>query len=176
MNYIDDHQYFVAQQYRDFFNRDADAGGLSFWTGQITQCSNVTFRQPYETYAQCVARKRADVAMASWASQEFAQLHPEVVNPSGNPAYNNAEFIRLCHVIYLWREPVQAERDFWTAHLMEANDYHSVVKAFINSDEYRLRFEATPPPPCEPTSGELSDCQQQPGWWDYDNCQCRYGG
>jgi hypothetical protein len=175
-NYIDDNQYFVAQQYRDFLNREPDSGGLGFWTGQITQCSNVSYRAQNETYAQCVVRKRIDVSLAFWGSQEFLQTHPSVVNSSGSPAYNSSEFVRLCHVIYLQRNPAQAEQDFWMAHLSETNNYNDVVKGFLNSDEYRMRFEPPPSPVCDPSWSEISDCEQQTGRWDYDICQCRYGG
>lgn len=175
-NYIDDHQFFVAQQYRDFLNREPDSGGLNYWTGQITQCSNVSFREPNETYAQCVVRKRRDVSFAFWSSIEFQQLHPEVVNPSGSPPFNNSQFARLSHVIYLRREPTQAEQDFWTGHLDATNNYGPIIKSFINSDEYRLRFEPPPPPVCDPTWEELNSCQQQGGWWDYAGCWCNYGG
>ncbi len=175
-NYIDDHQYFVAQQYRDILNREPDPVGLNTWTGQITQCSNATFREPNETYALCIVRKRVDVSLGIWGSPEFLQLHPEAVNPSGSPAYNNSEFARLSHVFYLRRNPTQAEQDFWMAHLIETNSYHDVVKGFINSDEYRVRFEPSPPPTCNPSLEELNSCQQQGGSWDYGCCWCNLGG
>lgn len=175
MNSIDDQQYFVAQQYRDFLNREPDAGGLNFWTSEITQCSNATFRQPDETYAQCIVRKRVDVSLAFWASSEFSQLHPEAINPSGSPAYDNGEFARLCHVLYLRRDPTATDQDFWTAQLSERNDYGGVIKAFINSDEYRQRFEPPPPPICDPPWEEVSLCEERGGWWDYAGCWCTYG-
>jgi hypothetical protein len=174
-NYIDDNQFFVAQQYRDFLNREPDQGGLNFWTGTITQCSNLSYRQANETYAQCVSRKRVDVGLAFWASQEFRQSHPGVVNPSGSPTYNNSEFVRLCHVLYLNRDPSQADQDFWVGNLLETNnDYGHIIKGFINSDEYRLRFEPPPQPVCEPSWQELDSCQRQGGWWDYNYCTCSW--
>jgi len=174
-NYIDDHSFFVAQQYRDFLGREPDQSGLNFWTGTITQCIDPSYRQQGETYAQCVVRKRVNVALAFWASTEFQQLHPEVVNPSGG--YDNYHFVRLCHLLYLQREASQADMDFWTGNLIDLNnDYYPVVKAFINSDEYRLRFEPPPQPVCDPSWQEVSSCQQQGGSWDYAGCWCNYGG
>jgi Calx-beta domain len=35
-----DVSFFVRQHYADFLNREADAPGLSFWTGQMTGCGN----------------------------------------------------------------------------------------------------------------------------------------
>jgi hypothetical protein len=175
-NYIDDNQFFVSQQYYDLLNRGPDAGGLSGWTNEITQCSNVSFRQPYETYAQCVIRRRVDVSLGFWGSQEFLQLHPEVINSSGSTTYDHSQFVRLCHVFYLRREPTQAEQDFWMAHLWGTEDYGGVIKGFINSDEYRLRFEPPPPEPCNPPWWEVGNCQQQPGYWDYNDCRCYYAG
>ena len=37
-NKIDDPQFFVAQHYRDFLNREPDASGLAFWVNEITSC------------------------------------------------------------------------------------------------------------------------------------------
>jgi hypothetical protein len=176
-NPIDDNQFFVAQQYRDFLNREPDQSGLNFWTSQVNQCSSFNYRQPGETYADCAVRERVNVSLAFWASQEFLQLHPGVINPSGSPAYNNSEFVRLCHVIYLQRDPTQADQDFWTGDLVETNnDYGHVIKGFINSDEYRLRFEPPPPPPCQPSQEDLSSCTRLGGSWDYSSCTCNGDG
>ena len=37
-NPIDETTFFVRQHYLDFLGREPDAGGLAFWTGQITAC------------------------------------------------------------------------------------------------------------------------------------------
>src|SRR5207237_255783 len=37
-NDIDDTNYFVSQQYRDFLDREADDNGLDFWKGEIERC------------------------------------------------------------------------------------------------------------------------------------------
>src|SRR5207244_13253155 len=39
-NQIDDAQFFVRQHYRDFLNREPDAGGLAYWTNEITKCAS----------------------------------------------------------------------------------------------------------------------------------------
>lgn len=62
VNLIDDTQFFVQQQYRDFLNREPDAPGLAFWTNEITSCgSNV----------QCAEVKRINVSAAFFLSIEF---------------------------------------------------------------------------------------------------------
>ena len=61
-NPINDAQFFVRQQYRDFLNRPADAEGLAFWSNLITSCG---------TNAVCIADRRIDVSGAFFLSIEF---------------------------------------------------------------------------------------------------------
>ncbi len=61
-NAIDDTTVFVGTHYHDFLNRQADTGGLNFWTGQITPCG---------TDVACLDRKRTDVSQAFFLSIEF---------------------------------------------------------------------------------------------------------
>jgi hypothetical protein len=63
-NPIDDAQFFVRQQYADFLNRAPDAGGLGYWTNQITQCGSD---------AQCIHDRRVGVADAFFFEREFQQ-------------------------------------------------------------------------------------------------------
>ena len=63
-NPIDDAQFFVRQHYRDFLNREPDADGLAFWSGQITSCG---------TDASCVADRRMNVSAAFFLSIEFQE-------------------------------------------------------------------------------------------------------
>jgi hypothetical protein len=63
-NLIDDAQFFVAQQYRDFLSREPDASGLNFWTNEIRQCG---------TNAQCITQKRVNVSAAFFLSIEFKE-------------------------------------------------------------------------------------------------------
>jgi hypothetical protein len=64
INPNDDAQNFVYQQYHDFLNREPDAGGLAYWTGQITQCGGDQ---------ACVNAKRKAVSAAFFIEQEFQQ-------------------------------------------------------------------------------------------------------
>lgn len=61
-NAIDDTNTFVVQNYRDFLNREPDASGLAFWSGQITQCG---------TNASCVEAARVNTSGAFFLSIEF---------------------------------------------------------------------------------------------------------
>ena len=63
-NPIDDPQFFVAQQYRDFLSREPDASGLNFWTNEIRSCG---------TNAACIQQKRVNVSAAFFLSIEFQE-------------------------------------------------------------------------------------------------------
>ncbi|MDT7806747.1 MAG: hypothetical protein QOJ70_560 [Acidobacteriota bacterium] len=56
--------FFVRQHYVDFLNRQADASGLAFWTGEINQCGS---------NAQCADVKRVNVSAAFFLSIEFQE-------------------------------------------------------------------------------------------------------
>jgi hypothetical protein len=64
INPIDGAQMFVRQQYLDFLNREPDAGGLRYWSGQIAQCGSDV---------QCIHDKRVAVADAFFFEPEFQQ-------------------------------------------------------------------------------------------------------
>ena len=55
--------FFVRQHYLDFFNREADAGGLAFWKDQIDSC----------TTQECREIRRINVSAAFFLSIEFQQ-------------------------------------------------------------------------------------------------------
>jgi YVTN family beta-propeller protein len=63
-NASDASQFFVAQHYQDFLNRDADASGLNFWTNEIEGCGS---------NAQCREIKRINVSAAFFLSIEFQE-------------------------------------------------------------------------------------------------------
>jgi uncharacterized protein DUF4214 len=71
VNPIDDPQFFVRQQYRDFLNREPDAPGLAHWAGEITACDDPSRRQPGESLALCIERKRTNTSAAFFLSPEF---------------------------------------------------------------------------------------------------------
>ncbi|HEY0431539.1 MAG TPA: NF038122 family metalloprotease, partial [Pyrinomonadaceae bacterium] len=61
--------FFLRQHYLDFFNREADAGGLAFWKNQIDECET---RPPAEQQA-CRDIRRINVSAAFFLSIEFQQ-------------------------------------------------------------------------------------------------------
>lgn len=61
-NPLDGHQFFVRQHYLDFLNRDADQGGLDYWTGSLTSCgANVA----------CLSAAHTSVSAAFFVESEF---------------------------------------------------------------------------------------------------------
>ncbi len=54
--------FFTRQHYLDFLNREPDAGGLAYWTGQLTACG---------ADAACLNRRRVDVSAAFFVETEF---------------------------------------------------------------------------------------------------------
>lgn len=60
-NPIDEAQNFACQHYHDFLNRQPDAAGLAFWSGQITECG---------TDALCIELRRINVSAAFFLSIE----------------------------------------------------------------------------------------------------------
>lgn len=70
-NVIDEAREFVRWQYKDFLRREPDGPGWDHWTGEITQCTDVAFRRPGESEAQCIDRKRENTSAAFFVSPEF---------------------------------------------------------------------------------------------------------
>lgn len=144
-NPIDDSRVFVRAHYLDFLLREPDQPGWDYWTGNITHCG---------TDPACTGDWRVNTSKAFWYASEFLASHPGLRNPSGvTPDFNNAEFIRLCYVIYLQRNPNEppdsdfSGYNFWLSELNgdTANDpgpngYSHVIRAFLVCSEYRSRF------------------------------------
>ncbi|CAN5722424.1 hypothetical protein BH18ACI4_BH18ACI4_12520 [soil metagenome] len=83
-NPIDDPQFFVSQQYRDFLNREPDLAGLAFWTSEISGCG---------TNAQCVDVRRINGSAAFFVSIEFQQTG-YLVYRLHQAAFNTGERLR----------------------------------------------------------------------------------
>jgi uncharacterized repeat protein (TIGR01451 family) len=63
-NPIDEASTFVRQQYLDFLSREPDAGGWTYWTGEITKCGSDE---------QCIHDRRVGVADAFFFEPEFQE-------------------------------------------------------------------------------------------------------
>ena len=61
-NPIDCAEFFVRQQYLDFLNREPDAGGLAYWTNEITRCGSDV---------RCIHDRRIGVSGAFFVEPEF---------------------------------------------------------------------------------------------------------
>lgn len=59
---IDDSDFYVSQQYVDFLGRFPDAGGFSYWKGQIDSCNG---------NAACIYSRRVGVSAAFFVEAEF---------------------------------------------------------------------------------------------------------
>jgi hypothetical protein len=79
-----DSDFFVRQQYVDFLNREADAGGLAYWKDQIDQC----------TTAECRDIKRVNVSAAFFLSIEFQETG-YLVYKTYQAAFNSGETLKL---------------------------------------------------------------------------------
>ena len=62
INPLEDRDFFVRQQYRDFLDREPDADGLSYWSGQLAECG---------TNADCIRKRRVGVSAAFFVEAEF---------------------------------------------------------------------------------------------------------
>jgi photosystem II stability/assembly factor-like uncharacterized protein len=79
-----DSTFFVQQHYRDFFNREPDAGGLAFWKNQIDEC----------TTQECREIRRINVSAAFFVSIEFQETG-YLVYRFYQSAHNTAERLPL---------------------------------------------------------------------------------
>ena len=61
-NPLENADFFVSQHYRDFLDREPDAGGLGYWSGAITVCGADT---------NCIRRQRISVSAAFFVEAEF---------------------------------------------------------------------------------------------------------
>ncbi len=141
-NPIDGSRFFTEQLYLDFLNRAADAPGLNFWRGTITNCG---------FDLNCAHGKRIDVARAFFYSMEFTATRPALAGPRGTHAYNEA-FVLACYQGFLRRQPNDPPDNnfdgfnFWVGVLDSTNPdasdgkYNHIIDAFLRSMEYRARF------------------------------------
>ncbi len=73
-NPIDTTDFFVRQQYRDFLNREPEAGGLAYWKTQIDGGTQTSDLKPCATTdAACLNSRRVSVSAAFFISAEFQQ-------------------------------------------------------------------------------------------------------
>src|SRR6185295_10075937 len=64
LNPLDTNLFFVRQQYLDFLGREPDAGGLAYWTQQLSGCGGD---------GGCLRTRRLEVSAAFFDSKEFQE-------------------------------------------------------------------------------------------------------
>ena len=154
-NPLDDPYFFVHQQYRDFLNREPDAPGLAHWVDEITSCNDPSRRQPGESLASCIERKRASTSAAFFLSPEFQNTGSFVLRvywgtlgklpsarcglPGGSlgqcrPLYNAylADMSQVAQGIVV--------NDKLAPDVINANK-HAFVDGFVNRSEFKANYD-----------------------------------
>jgi uncharacterized delta-60 repeat protein len=89
-NPIDEAQTFVGQQYHDLLARQADQGGLDYWTNEIAKCGSDS---------RCIQHRRIDVSDAFFFETEYQETAAFVYRAfkasfGKQPSYNEFIFNR----------------------------------------------------------------------------------
>jgi hypothetical protein len=114
-NPINDASQFVRQHYLDFLGREPDAGGLDYWSSQITGCTN----------DRCVNSRRIGVSAAFFIEQEFQ---------------NTGSFVYRLYKGALARRPTFAEFATDRAAVVAGPDLEANKQALANNFATRAEF------------------------------------
>ena len=129
-NPIDDARFFVRQSYFDILRRLPDAA-WEVWISYIDGCGGDS---------QCRNTRRITTTRGLLESLEFRQSHPILLNNNqGTQAYNE-EYVLQLYLCLLQRQPDGAISQ-WLSYINSTGDYDGLVGGFINSSEYRARFQ-----------------------------------
>jgi hypothetical protein len=139
-NPLDDPLFFVRQHYYDFLNRDPDAGGLGYWSSQISGCGSDQ---------NCIRSRRVTVSNAFFYELEFQQTGAYVYRlyraaygnnqPQPNPDTSNiteARKIPSYAVFVLDRARVVGGANLAQSQLDLAN-------AFVQRSEFLAQYPAS---------------------------------
>lgn len=125
-------EFFVRQHYRDFFNREPDAAGLAFWTGQTTGCGNADTQV-------C----RNNVSAAFFVSREFQETG-FLVYLAHEAAYDSGERLLIRDFLpdqqKIGAGVVDGEAG-WEARL--AANKQAYFESFVASGRFRFTFPDT---------------------------------
>ncbi|HEV2761954.1 MAG TPA: DUF4214 domain-containing protein, partial [Pyrinomonadaceae bacterium] len=134
-NPIDDAEFFVRQHYADFLNREPDAAGLQFWTGQITLCGS---------NAACVDQRRTVVSAEFFRSIEFQEtgfFAHRLYETSFDRPPRLDEFLRdtqeLGRGVVVgqpgWEARLEANRQAFVARWLERPDFKSAYDSLTDA-------------------------------------------
>ncbi|MGB9179709.1 MAG: PQQ-dependent sugar dehydrogenase [Pyrinomonadaceae bacterium] len=115
-NPVEDAQFFVRQHYADFLGREPDAGGLNYWTTQITQCGSNT---------ACIRARRIDVSAAFFIETEFQET---------------GSFVYRIYKASLGRRPTYAEFTTDRGKVVGGSNLEASKTAFANEWVTRAAF------------------------------------
>jgi hypothetical protein len=120
--------FFVRQHYADFLNREPDAGGLAFWTGQTTNCGN-------PDPLVC----RTNVSAAFFLSIEFQEtgFYAIRVNRVAFKRRSDSPQTRLTY-----RELIAGQRQIGEGVIVGQTGYEQVLEA--NKNAYAAQVVALP--------------------------------
>ncbi len=103
---------FVTLVYNNVLGRAPDAGGLSFWTGQL----------------DTAARNRGQVMTGFSESAEYQSL-----------SYSKV-YVTMMYVGMLRRSPDTGGFNFWVNYLNTGNSGQALINGFLGAAEYHTRF------------------------------------
>lgn len=130
-NPMENHRFFVWQQYVDFLNREPDSGGFSNWLAVLNACPGSDW--------PCINAARIHTVRGFIESAEFKQDKPALLNPTSTEEYN-AAYVTWLYRSLLRREPDANGFATYVSELNSTGDYDHAVHGFINGSEYRTRF------------------------------------
>src|SRR5256714_371305 len=129
-NDIDDTNYFVSQQYRDFLDREADDSGLDFWKNEIERCGGDD---------ACRQRSRVNTSGAFFLSIEFQEtgymLYRFSKETTGQMARRNDFLVWM----QATAQGVVVGQSGWEQKL-EDNKRHE-AEAWVERPEFHARFD-----------------------------------
>ncbi len=129
-NPIEQAQFFVRQNYLDFFNRAPDESGFNFWTNQITSCG---------ADAACIELKRTNVSAAFFLSIEFQQTGYLVYRLNRASFGSMPTYQKFMPDTQQIGEGIVVNSLGWEAKL-EANK-RAFTDAWVNRPEFHARYD-----------------------------------
>jgi hypothetical protein len=138
-NPIDDAQFFVSQHYSDFLSREPDAGGLSYWSSQLTACGSDQ---------QCLRSRRVAVSNAFFFEMEYQQTAAYVFRlyraafgnnqPNSNPDTSNSAEARKLPSFAVF----SSDRARVLAGTSLAESQLELANVFTQRPEFNARYSA----------------------------------